>query len=251
MKKLSLMIALVVFTLGLLSLKINPISAPPTSPYIAVTPSPSEPIMVNWEFTVSISTDYYNATQDVWGWNVRLTFNPAVLEVIGVANGDLITTAKDTSATFVAPNIDNTNGVVSTGAFFYYVAPATPYTTNGPGVLVSITFRGIGTGDSSITLEKETILQRYDPWTAPEVYNIVDANVQPSNIGHGSVMVTIQGDVTYDKTVNVFDILKIKYHRSGPPPGPGGFNSSVDVNQDGLINVFDILIAKAHLGESW
>ena len=250
MKKRVLMIALALLTLGLLSVKISPISAPPTSPYIAVVPSPSDPIMINWDFTVSISTDYYNETQDVWGWNVLLTFNPAVLEVIEVANGDLITTAKDSSATFVS-HINNTIGEVSTGAFFYYAQPATPYTTNGPGVLVSITFRGVGTGYSNITLEKETLLQRYDPWTTPEVYNIVDAYIQPDNVGHGTVMVTIPGDVTYDKTVDVFDILKIKYHRSGPPPGPGGFNPSVDVNQDGSIDVFDILVAKAHLGESW
>ena len=66
-----------------------------------------------------------------------------------------------------------------------------------------------------------------------------------------TVTLTIPGDVNGDKIVDVFDILKIKYHRSGPPPGPGGYDRNVDINDDGFIDVFDILIAKAHLGEAW
>jgi len=68
---------------------------------------------------------------------------------------------------------------------------------------------------------------------------------------YGIVLVTVQGDVNGDKTVDMFDILKIKYDRSGPPAGPGGYDPNVDIDYDGAIDVFDILIAKAHLGQSW
>jgi hypothetical protein len=72
-----------------------------------------------------------------------------------------------------------------------------------------------------------------------------------NTLHNGRIMITIPGDVNGDRTVDVFDVLKIKYHRSGPPPGPGGYNTNVDVNDDGTIDVFDILIAKAYLGQSW
>jgi len=67
-----------------------------------------------------------------------------------------------------------------------------------------------------------------------------------------TVMITVPGDADGDKTVNVFDILKVKYHWfPGPPLGPGGYNRSVDLDDDGSINVFDILIVKANWGQSW
>ena len=48
----------------LLSLRINSCTAL-ESPYVAVAPSASEPIMIDWYYTVSIYTDY-DANPDVW-----------------------------------------------------------------------------------------------------------------------------------------------------------------------------------------
>ncbi len=61
----------------------------------------------------------------------------------------------------------------------------------------------------------------------------------------------LPGDADRDRTVNVFDILKVKYHwYPGPPLGPGGYDPNVDLNDDGAINVFDILIVKANWGKT-
>lgn len=245
MNKKLLTAILALLTLAVLNTNKVVVSAPPVSPYIEVIPS-DEAIMVNWNHTVSIQTDYSGS--DVWGWNVKLTFDPSVLQCVEVINGDLITTAKDPSARFTY-TVNNAIGEVSVGAYFYYVTPPA-FTTSGPGTLADVIFTAVGTGYSNITLEKETVLQGYDI-DNDLVYDIINGVIHPNNLGHGNIMSTIQGDATFDKTVDVFDILKLKYHRSGPPPGPGGFNPDADVNQDGLIDVFDILIAKAHLGESW
>lgn len=79
----------------------------------------------------------------------------------------------------------------------------------------------------------------------------LSSNDASSRVAAQRVMLTIPGDVTGDRIVDVFDILKLKFHRSGPPPGPGGYLRDADINDDAVIDVFDILIAKAHLGQSW
>ena len=79
-----------------------------------------------------------------------------------------------------------------------------------------------------------------------------EADRADNTLTNGVVMITIPGDADGDRTVNVFDILKVKYHwYPGPPLGPGGYDPNVDVNCDGAINVFDILLVKANWGQSW
>lgn len=238
------MVALALFTLGLLSLKISNISATHLSPYIAVVPPTSEPIMVNWNYKVSIYTDYTG--EDVWGWNVRLTFDPTVLEVVTVVNGDLITTAKDSSATFVS-KVNNTIGEVSAGAFFYYVSPP-PFTTSGPGIMTNITFRGISTGYSDIKLEKETKLQGYDPWL-PGEYDIIHALVQPDHIGQGSIGVTWRGDIDGDGNVDCFDLRRLgkAFGSTRTPPSPN-WNDRCDINRDNTVNTLDLTELKNNYG---
>ncbi len=129
--------------------------------YIAVIPqSTVDPTLTPGKnYTVSIYTDYNGS--DVWGWQFRLTYNPNILEGIEITNGDLITTAKDSSAQFIPGTFNNTAGTLSlTTAYFQWLPPATPFETSGPGILANVTFRVKGTGDSFITLvEQKTELR--------------------------------------------------------------------------------------------
>jgi len=145
------------------------------SQYIAISPERTldETLTTGKNYTISVSTDY-NGT-DVWGWNIRLTYRPSVLECIEVRNGDLITKTKDPSAEFNSA-IDNTIGEVSAGAYFYYLYPSVPPTTNGPGTLIDITFRVVGIGNSNITLVKQdTYVQVFDQSVSPDPYDIINA----------------------------------------------------------------------------
>ncbi|MFX0107925.1 MAG: S8 family serine peptidase [Candidatus Hodarchaeota archaeon] len=56
------------------------------------------------------------------------------------------------------------------------------------------------------------------------------------------------GDATGDGIVDVFDILFVKAHRSGPPPGPFGYDENADVNNDGAVDLFDLLTVKSQVG---
>lgn len=127
--------------------------------YIAVVPQRTldTSLTPGKNYTVAIYTDY-NGT-DIWSWQFSLSYNPLFLEGVEVINGDLITTAKNPDATFVAGSFDNTRGELSiTVALFQYEAPPIP-TTSGPGTLAYVTFRVKDTGGSNITfVETQTSL---------------------------------------------------------------------------------------------
>jgi hypothetical protein len=135
-------------------------------------------------FTVSIFTNYYNETDDVWGWEFTLTYDPSILQGIGVNNGDLITTEKHPNATFIAGTFDNTLGKLSlTGANFSYTGTPLPV-TSGPGTLASITFTVVDRGESNITLGSETKLIGVTEEGAGVKYNIIDYTM-PDQIRNG------------------------------------------------------------------
>jgi hypothetical protein len=145
---------------------VSPSKVSVKSQYIAVIPQSTvdpnlEPGM---NYTVSIYTDYNGS--DVWSWVFGLTYNPTVLEVIEVVNGDLITTDKHPDALFDTGDFNNTLGKLSNpNAFFYYIEEPIP-TTYGPGILANVTFTVVGTGDSDITIDKsETELTGYNATT--------------------------------------------------------------------------------------
>jgi len=148
------------------------------SKYIAVVPDTivDTTLTVGENFTVSINTDYNGS--DVWGWQFTLTYNPLIIQGVNVTNGDLITTAKHPTATFIPGEFNNNLGKLSvTVAFFFIVSPP-PTTTSGPGILANVTFNVIAYGTSDITLGPETKLK------AP-TYDIIDAVENPDHIVHG------------------------------------------------------------------
>jgi len=150
-------------------------------------------------YTVSIYTDYNGS--DVWSWVFELSYNPIVLEVIEVVNGDLITTDKHPDALFEAGDFNNTLGKQwQTNAFFYYIEKPIP-TTYGPGILANVTFRVVGTGDSEITIdESKTKLTGYNAITE-EFYEIVsDWKPNIGHILHGYFRNTVKA-VTHDVAI--------------------------------------------------
>lgn len=243
------MLALLVLTI--FNTNIHHASAPPLSPYIMVVPS-SQTISSfpggNRDFTVAVTTDY--GGYDLWGYQIQMTYNTSLLECIQVSNGNLITEIEDPSAQFNF-TINSAIGEVSVGAIFFYVPPSQPYTTSGPGTLASITFRVLSAGASDLILQKATKIQGFN-FTTNRVYNIVIADLQPDNIGHGAVTATI-GDVNGDSTVDATDLTGMRnaYGSSaGPPPSPN-WNSNCDFHGDNLIGVRDLFHLGKNYGKSW
>jgi len=114
-------------------------------PSIAWAPS----ITVGGEFTLSISVDYVSR---LCIYQFHLQVDPAILEVIGVANGPFLASAGGVPDFYPGEGFDPETG------WLYLVVGALPpglppirYPTGG-GVLATVTFRKVGDGSSVIHL---------------------------------------------------------------------------------------------------
>jgi hypothetical protein len=85
-----------------------------------------------------------------------------------------------------------------------------------------------------------------------------ELNTSDNMLVDGWVLVSIPGDVTGDKTVNVLDLILITNHL-GHTSGNGHIRFSktwydctnTDVNADNTHNVLDLIVAANNLGQHW
>ncbi|UCE16480.1 MAG: hypothetical protein JSV12_02365, partial [Candidatus Bathyarchaeota archaeon] len=96
-------------------------------PSLYVDPPLVEGVMSPDTFTVSVKTDYNGS--DITAYDFVLYYNPSVLQAVSATNGDLITPDVDPLATFMPVIIDNTNGKITVGAFFFFMFPPAPVTS--------------------------------------------------------------------------------------------------------------------------
>ena len=173
---------LLLLAMAILSQSLITTSAVLEYPAIYIDPATIGPngYGIDTEFNISICTNYTGT--DIWGWSFALTYNPLVLEGVGVFNGNL-TTDPPYPAVFNAGNFTHYTGELSTTEASFNVTQGQPVNvTSGPGILAKVTFKVVGWGDSEIKLGDETRLIGY---SGGEFYDIIDAVLMPDHIGHG------------------------------------------------------------------
>jgi len=250
------MLLLLIFSaLSLLRFNVVRVSAAPVSPYITVKPekTSNSTYTVGSNYTVSLYTNYnVSLGSDLYMWQFCLTFNPSMLEGLQVINGNLISTAKHSSATFVPGTFDNTIGRLSmTYAYFYHANPP-PFRTTGPGTLANVTFRVKDYGVSDIHISEAiadpaAILGGWNAAKPGGYYEIMDGTLEPEKLGDGYFRNTIPGDVNGDGTVNVADAASVSAHwYPGPPRGPLGYGREADINLDGIVDIGDAALVSAN-----
>lgn len=130
------------------------------------------------EITIDVRTDYDG--EDIWGYQFTLTYNPIILSGVSVTNGPVIS---NETVKFVAGTFNNTIGklgltlALSQNETADYPYP--PINNTGPGILATVVFDVVGSGETPITLGDETKLKRGDG------SNIVDGYFDPDHLGHG------------------------------------------------------------------
>jgi hypothetical protein len=147
-KKFVVLLILLLFVLSLPNIKTTWVSAG-EDPVVYIDPAiiNTTALGPGTNFTISTKTDYNGS--DIWGWDFILTYNPLVLNVINVTNGDLVTEAVDSSATFKWWFLNETT--LRTYACFKSYPEPVPL-TSGPGTLANVTFTVVRKAASNLTL---------------------------------------------------------------------------------------------------
>ena len=197
------------------------------NPSIGYTFSDSK-IHVGDTFTLNFKTEN---VIDLAGWQFDISFNPAVLEVVEVNEGDFLKTDGGTTF-FQEGTIDNTTGkITGLNATRFNEDGAT-----GTGTLLSVTFLAKAEGETQLTLNDFQLGSTAgEPIAAvpPEIVITIEGQL-------------VTGDVNRDGQVNVLDMILVSRHFGEDASA----NPQADVNRDGVINIQDLILVSQHLGES-
>ena len=181
---------------------------------------------------------------DLFSYQVNVTWNTAILNFTGIYEyGEFLDRTGSIHGTSRIEEICPASNETGYALIAETILGEYPGIT-GDGRLVTLEFEIVGYGCTYINIS----IGGAFPTMLLE--STVGASI-PFTTAGGYFRNKVIGDADADGTVNVFDILKVKYHWfPGPPAGAGGYERNVDCDDDGSINVFDILIVKANWGRS-
>ena len=200
---------------------VNPLGAKLFSPAIA-------PVSVGATFTLNFTI---GDVTDLAGWQLGVTFNPSVLSVVSVNEGNFLKRDGQAVTLLQGGNIDNIAGSITNISEVYLGTGG----VSGTGVLFSITFLAKNVGEGSLQLRD---VHLGSPSGAAIPYEITIHPVTIDNLFPA-------WDVNGDGRVDVIDLLLVA----------GNFGQSnltdlrIDVNGDGAINIFDMIVVAQHFGE--
>ena len=173
------------------------------------------------EQTFTIHLEIENVC-DLAGWQLDLAFNPAVLKVLSVSEGDFL--SKDGGTAFFAEGeVDNAAGAV-TGLGGATIGKGG---ASGDGTLVSITFEAKAAGRGWLRLSEDKL--------GSSGGNRIhyDVEIQP-------VLVESTYDLNGDGQTNLLDLKLVAQNL-------GKANPQADANRDGTVNVFDLIAVAQHI----
>ena len=131
-----------------------------STPTISVDPPEVKDLDPGNSFTVNITVAGIVIDETVgskcyglYGWNINLTFNPAVLNVVSVTEGAFLKEANETI--FLPVTKNNDAGFVFAGAMF--MPPFPERGATGSGVLATITFNVTGQGVTDLNFQLSKI----------------------------------------------------------------------------------------------
>ena len=187
-------------------------------------------IYVGGTFTLNLSA---RNVIDLADWQFDISFDPTVLEVLEVNEGDFM--KQDGGSTyFEKGTIDNTAGKIAGLSS----AVLTDTGVNGTGVLLSVTFKAKTEVETQVALHNFqllTISGETIPAGPHEFIFAITPKKEP-----------LAGDVNKDGQVNIRDLILVS--RSFGKDASD--NPQADVNGDGVINIQDLILVAQHFGES-
>ena len=186
-------------------------------------------VLVGDTFTLHLNA---NEITDLAGWSSDITFDPDILEVVTVSEGDFLK-ANGITPFFLAGTIDNTTGKISG----LNTARIGKGGVDGTGTLLVITLKAKKIGTTTVALSNfqagssSGVAIPFDPVN-------ITITVEDST--------RVVWDVNEDGTISVFDLILVSQNLSNP----ASTYPNADVNGDGVINILDLIIVGQHIGET-
>ena len=204
----------------------------PAHPVAPVSVSPASGTVGTDEssYTVNIEVGTVN---DLAHFQFDLLFDSAVVQVSEVNLGWFLGSSGRNTAT-VGPDIDNTNGIITFGAFSYGSNPG----ASGSGSLATVTFTPVAQDCSVLTLQNV------------ELIDTVDGAI-PVQLNDGQVSVVVYPAYDFDRDceVTVVDIMQVA-SRWNTHTGDPGYDAAYDLDSDDDIDITDIAIVANAWGQT-
>jgi len=165
-RKASMLFALTLLFASLLSVNMNIIGSgvPPTTIYIDPTPVTA---LECHNFTVAINIKYVT---NLYSWQIKLSFNPNLLECLSVTEGPFLRSAGPTI--FPPPIINNAAGTIIAACSLMIPGPG----ASGSGTLAYVQFHCDGPGECDLVfVYPDTFL--LDPYYEPIPHGAVNGHV--------------------------------------------------------------------------
>ena len=184
-----------------------------------------------------------NRATDLAAWQIDVAFNPNVLEVVGVTEGDFLE-GGGLDAFFY----DNANGTIQLSQTRI---DRTYDATTGDAVLAPLGQDGGSNGDGTLVTIEFKLLEFAEE--ALGLHNVQLSNSEGER-GHYSVLIHPvvatdmfpDEDVNRDGMVNILDLTAVAQSLGQANP----INPRADVNDDGIVNALDLVTVAKNLGKS-
>ena len=184
------------------------------------------PIHVGDTFTLDIRSENVS---NLAGWQFDIAFDPAILEAVGVSEGDFLKSDGGTTF-FQSGRIDNAAGKI-TGLIAGRISEGG---VSGTGSVLQVRFKAKSEGETELALQ-----------------NFLFGSASKESIPAGplEIHVTVKeqlltGDVNRDGVVNILDLISVA-QQLGKRLRP---NSPEDINGDGTVNIFDLTLVAQGIG---
>ena len=169
--------------------------------------------------------------QDLAGWQFDIVFDPAVLEVVEVNEGDFL--KEGGGATFFQKGtIDNTTGKITKLSSVRLSEDG----ASGTGTLLSGTFTAKRAGQTQLRLENFQLAAITGESIPAEVHEFVFTV-------EGQLTT---GDINRDGQVSILDMIFVARYLGEDASA----NPQADINGDGTISILDLILVAQHLGET-
>jgi hypothetical protein len=220
---------------------------PLPKPTISVEPSSYEAQLRNEIFTINVTLNNLSVGWQVVGVEFKLRYNATLLEVLNVTEGPFLQEfavephqgtyfVKIVKADYVHVGII----ILPDEHGLYHFFPS------GNGTLATITFKAVY---QQMGLEKPPLSCNL------ELFDTIIGDFAASTVAHNTtdgyyeIPPTVLGDLNYDGTVNILDIIAVASVFGSRQSQPN-WNPNADLIPDGVINILDIIIVARNLGQT-